>query len=85
MRGNSPRSASKPDKPNLFDHSSDAKLTDELGKIYDRTESREERAPQMPARDNGERLADRVERSYEWLNIKIEHVADQLQHNETLH
>jgi hypothetical protein len=39
----------------------------------------------MPARDNDERLADRVERSYEWLNIKIEHVADQLQHNETLH
>jgi len=38
--------APSPEKPTLFEHGSDTKLTDELGKIFDRVEARTERTPQ---------------------------------------
>ena len=53
------------EKPGLFDVGSDAKLTEDLSKIYDRVEAREERTPEFPSRE-GERLEDRIERAHEW-------------------
>src|SRR5262245_51135834 len=56
------------EKPNLFAHDSDTKLTSELGAIYDKAEAREERKPVMPPKE-GERLGDRVERVAEWMDL----------------
>src|SRR5262245_14610897 len=57
-----------PTKDTIFDHKNDSALTKNLAAIYDKAEAREERKPAMPARE-GEKLADRMERSYDWLNL----------------
>ena len=70
-RGVDPQKSPKPadEKPGLFEHGSDAKLTKDLGKIYDKAEGKTEAilgAKDVPTKVDG--LDQGFEATYDWLH-----------------